>query len=185
MSRYILPFFIVMLAGAMYLFVIDGTYKNIVAGQAKQVELTDYLTQAKDAAQKLDTIANQYKSFPENADQRLSTILPDSVDSVKLIVDINNIAKVHGLEVLSPKVSPEAIDKTKPKKFLTHTISFQTFATYGIFHEFIRDLEKSMVLHDFNKISFTANVADDSKSANQPEFAVFNYQVELTSYALH
>ena len=174
------------LSGTMYVLYVDPSYKDIKQQLAKEVEINGYLEQAKEARGKLDDLESQYKAFPVDADKKLNILLPERIDSLKLIIDVNTVAKRHGLEVVAPVVSSSTVNPKNPEKYIKYTLKFKVTSTYSIFHEFLKDIQKSLALRDFSNVTFTSGVEKDiTGSAPKPEFAIFDYQVELTSYALH
>ncbi len=186
MSRYIIPIFLTIIASAMYVVYLDATYQQIQVQLAKEQELLTYLADAKDARDKLDKIAAEYEAFPANADERLNVMLPDTIDPVKLIVDVNDVVEKHGMIAKNPSVSMESEDPKNPGKYRKSTISFGVSATYPGFRTFLRALESSLALRDFSDVSFTANASASGAGPAQvrPEFVVYEYTVIVSSYSL-
>ena len=186
MNRYITPLIIVTIALSVYVLFINERYKDIQQQLVKVQELEVFLADAKTAREKIDEIALRYQSFPLDADNRLNVLLPDKIDSVKLIVDVESVAKRHGLILTSPSVTGGAPVPNSSDKYIKHNISFKVSSTYPNFRQFIGDLEKSLALRDFSNVSFISTVTAENKNTGnvEPEFTVFDYQVELTSYSL-
>jgi hypothetical protein len=118
---------------------------------------------------------------------KLEKILPDTVDNVRLILDINNIAdnattnygiilrgiSVSGdLESLSEQNS-RVVDRTS-KKYGVINLSFSFTAPYGTFKAFMKDLENSLRLVDIKDFTVTGSDVSD----------VYNYSVSLDTYWL-
>lgn len=186
MNRYAIPLFLMLLAGTIYVLYIDASIKNIKQQLAKEEEINGYLELAKEARGKLDEIELQYKNFPPDANKKLSIILPESIDSLKLIIDVNTVAKRHGLQVLGPAVTGADGDAQKSGGYAKYKLNFKVSATYPAFQEFLGDIQKSLALRDFNNVAFTATTEKDAAgNVSKPENAIYDYQVELMSYALN
>lgn len=187
MNRYILPVILVILSASIYVSVIDPTYTEIVQQKAKEVELTNFLSDAKQANEKLAKIKDAYAAFPAGSEQSLSTILPDSIDPIKFIIEIESIAHIHGLVLKGPKADASDDDKTAAGKYNTSKLTFSVAAPYPVFEQFLKDIQDSLALRDMTNVSFTADtVSADSAPRNQrPESIIYDYNVSITSYALH
>ena len=186
MNRYITPLIIVTVALSVYVLFINQMYKDIQQQLVKVQELEAHLADAKTAREKLDQIALSYQAFPIDADQKLNVLLPDRIDSVKLIVDVESVASRHGLVLTSPSVTGGVVNPNSTDNYVKHSISFKVSSTYPLFREFIADVEKSLALRDFSGVSFISTVTAENQSTSivRPEFVVFDYQVELMSYSL-
>ncbi len=186
MNRYITPLIIVTVALSVYVLFINQKYKDIQQQLVKVQELEVNLEDAKKAREKLEQIALSYSAFPLDADQKLNVLLPNRIDSVKLIVDVESVANRHGLMLASPSVTDGVLAPNSTDKYVKHNISFKVSSTYPLFREFIADIEKSLALRDFSGVSFISTVTAENQSVSnvRPEFTIFDYQVELTSYSL-
>ena len=188
MNRYIAPIILLILSGAIYAFYIEKNYQDIRTQFAKEKELSGYLVDAANAQQKLDELAREYQNFPPDADEKLNILLPDSIDHVRFLFDVDAVAKKNGLEMKGGVVEIIKKNDTNNLPYSKAQISFGTTATYPIFRTFLRDLERSLALRDFNNISFkSAEVTDEvvnTKDTFKPDFSVYDYQIQLTSYSL-
>lgn len=186
MNRYAIPLFLMIISSAIFARYILPSYQDIKQQLAKEEEIKGYLVQAKEAQGKLDELKSQYKAFPVDADKKLNVLLPDSIDPLKLVIDVNNVAKRHGLEIISPAVARDAENPKSTVRFAKYTLKFKVTSTYPVFYELLADIQKSLALRDFSGVSFTAAPGPETASTvSRPEIALLDYQVELTSYALH
>lgn len=168
----------------MYVVYLDATYQKIQVQLAKEQEILGYLQDAKDARDKLDKLVSEYQAFPVNADERLNVMLPDSIDPVKVIVDINDAIEKMGMIMKTPSVTQDSPDPKNINKYRMTTISFGVSTTYSGFRKFLRVLESSLALRDFSDVSFSASPATATEGATNPEFTVYEYRVLIHSYSL-
>ena len=138
-----------------------------------------------------DKLDKKKNAISESEMARLEKLLPDSIDNIQLIIDINNIALPYGLV---PKNINVAGNDQKPGNKTNSaqnnngdakvviggndiigsvTIAFSVSARYDTFKEFMHDLENSLRLVD---------VTDLSVTAGDKEFYEFN--VTLKTYWL-
>lgn len=182
MNRYILPIVFSLLSVAVYIFSIDPMWSNIQERLVREQQLTKSLADAKIAQTKIDELKAEYDAFPANADDDLHVLLPDSINSTRLIIDLDAVVKRRGLTMKGPSVASAAND-VNGSSVAAHTFTFSVDAPYLVFRELLRDLEASLALRDLSTISFSASAVDATSKGN-PEFTIYNYNVSLTTYSL-
>ena len=134
-----------------------------------------------DEARAVDTINKQYQKALSNSEQlvkdrdkvlaaynqispahqeRLHKIIPDNVDNVRLIIDVNGVASRHGLAIknvktTTPKDLPDltGTSAVNNDKYNTVTLNFDISADYQTFLTFLKDLEASLRILEISKIS--------------------------------
>ncbi len=186
MNRYIIPIFFVLLSVGVYVMYIDPTYSLIRVGLNKQKEYTDYLAQAKTAQERIAELKQVQESFPTGYEQALSTILPDTVDSTRLIIDVEGVALARGLHLKAPTVSDVPPSRTSPSSFTKHVLKFAVTAPYSVFRVLLRDLESSLAIRDTSNISFTSVESNNAPvSQRSPELQAHDYSVSVVTYSVH
>lgn len=185
MNRYIIPILLVILSASVYVLVIDPTYADIRRQQAKEIELDNSIADAKQANVKLAKIKEAYAAFPAGSEQALSTILPDKIDAIKFIIEMEAVARIHGLVLKGPSAIVADSDKSNSSKYDENHITFSVAAPYTVFQEFLRDIQDSLALREMTSISFSADEADLNAKYQRPESIVYTYNVSITSYSLH
>jgi len=140
----------------------DGNYRATLAKKEK----ADQIQQAEKNAyalneqrQKLTEMRNKISDFDVN---KIAKMLPDSVENVGLIIEINNVSKKNGMgDIKSPQINQGASGKSAVKgvdssKYGALSMSFNVTGTYDQFLSFIQDLETYVRLVDIIGLSFTA-----------------------------
>lgn len=173
-----------LLSGGVFVVWIDAPYKDIAIQREKANVIRGYIVDADNANEQLQKIGAEYAAFPADGDRRLQVLLPKQVDSVRLIIDVNEVALRHGMSVNGPVSGKAPHDETKPEQYVAYSLSFRTTATYKVFRDFLTDLERSLALRDISSVGFSSS-ALDSAVPQSPELAVFNYNVNIVSYGLH
>jgi hypothetical protein len=182
MNRYFLPIIFSLLTVAVYVFSIDPLWSDIQQRRAREDQLTGYLADAKIAQAKIDDIKAQYDAFPQGSDDDLHVLLPDSVDSTKLIIDIEAVVTRRGLFMKGPTVSNTS-NTVNGSSVAATTFAFSVKAPYPIFRDLLRDLEASLALRDLATIGFTTTGVDSGTKGN-PEQYVHTYNIGFTTYSL-
>jgi Tfp pilus assembly protein PilO len=94
---------------------------------------------------------------------KLEKLLPDNIDNIKLIIDMNNIADKHGLILKGAKLDTTKASTDTGKlgadnnKYGTIGITFSVNSSYENFQSFLADLEKSLRLVEITDLSVTGN----------------------------
>ena len=120
----------------------------------------------------------QYKNISMDDIEKLNKILPDNIDNVNLIIDIDNIASKYRLKIKNIDIKAEKPGEFNlgdaNKSYGTAVLRFSLSAPYETFKEFMRDLENSLRLVDISSLSISA--AGDT--------GLNEYSVELKTYWL-
>lgn len=175
---------IIFIAGAIAIFVwyINPTYATIQQKQADYAKLEEANNKATELRIKRDKLTLQRNQITPQELEKLVKFLPDGVENVRLIIDIQNIATevlsqdIKGAKVIgSPSKTPagQTAAGSDGKKYGTLALNFSVTTTYDKFIEFLQSLEQNLRLVDVSDISFAA--ADDDK---------YNFNLTLQTYWL-
>lgn len=200
MIRPFIPFLAILLAIALYFLHIAPSWENIATLKLQRDEYTTALDRSERIVAERDRLVSKYNSFPTPDIEKLETLLPDSIDIVRLLLDINGIATRYDLEITSVAVTlpedpeagstEEAIVTEDPQRsggveaealapieeisYSYADVTFNVDATYEDVQRFLNDLEGSLRLLDIQNIGFAANDEED----------VMTYGITVRSYRL-
>jgi Tfp pilus assembly protein PilO len=92
--------------------------------------------------------------------ERLTKLLPDNIDNLKLILEISDIASQRNLSIknLSVGTTVKKSDAVGPDNtpYGTVSLSFSVNATYDNFLTLLRDLEDNLRIIDISNVSFAS-----------------------------
>ncbi len=143
-----------------------------------------------------DKLTTKYNSIdPENL-RKLSVLLPDSVDNIRLILEIEKIASPYGMALKDIKYNPAEQDsataagqgklaKAKPedkKDYGAWDLEFSTSGTYANFVPFLKDLEHNLRVVDVSSVDFTSEAGGAALSLTSPD--VYKYSLKIKTYWL-
>ncbi|MEK7087873.1 MAG: type 4a pilus biogenesis protein PilO [Patescibacteria group bacterium] len=142
----------------------------------------DALNKTKEIEQARTGLLERYNRIPAEDRERIEKLLPDHIDSVRLIIDINNIAAQYGMSLKNinlaqtdpasaVKLSASAIGPTE-NRFKATQLKFTVAGPYENFRSFVRDLEQSLRLVDIEAVSFNTSAE------------LYNYTITLSTYRL-
>lgn len=160
----------------------DPSGPGIKALRAQVAEYNSNLEKAKELREKRDILTKKYNTFTEDQKNQLQKVLPDNIDNIRLIIEINDkIAQAFGMNIRNFKTdagSTENSDKKQVGKDTSQygilTLSFSTTATYDTFLDFLNALQSSLRILDVSNIQFSAG----------SETGVYDYNVTLKTYWL-
>ena len=179
------------LAGALFFLFTKPTYATVGDVQAQISQYQEALNKAAQVQQLKQKLLTRYNSFNPDDINRLQTMIPDHVDNIGLILELDNIASRYGMALENIDVSPGAAasaDKTGPigaigggnQKYESLTFHFSTFGTYENFRTFLHDLEASLRIVDLVSLNITAAPPAQGATAS----AGYTFDITLKTYWL-
>lgn len=169
-----------MLGGAVAVFVlfVSPRYQNIKALRATASDYASAIENAKKLSEEQADREAQYNAIPREAIDSLETALPNNVDNIRLIIQINSIALKTGMSSLrevdyaTKEVIPAPGAEVSPGGLSGEfEMKFSTFGSYRNFLNFISALEQNLRLVDITKIGFEV-LEDETKRTPDPKYVV-------------
>jgi Tfp pilus assembly protein PilO len=112
--------------------------------------------------------------------KEIETVLPDSLDFVRLVSQIDAVGSKYGISIksiTSREINSSAGTSIKgaepPKPYNSAAIGFSFDASYDKFNTFMADLEKSMRVLDIKSVKL-----------NSKDTGIYSYTVEFETYWL-
>jgi len=150
---------------------------------AQEAQYNDALTKAQELQSVRDQLLARYNTFSQDDLDRLKKMLPDQVDNIRLILDLDSMAskygmRVHDVQVANPNagsITSGNADELGPgsQGFESIDLTFAVTGTYDTFRSYLADLEKSLRLVDVVGITFTPG-----------QTGVYDFTLHVTTYWL-
>ncbi|MEK7613178.1 MAG: type 4a pilus biogenesis protein PilO [Patescibacteria group bacterium] len=180
--RFVIP--AVLIGAAIGLFVLwtNPTYQGSKELQKQVSSYDEALNKAQELRKIRDELLGRRNTFATEDMQKLQRMLPDNVDNIRLIIEINNIAARHGLSLQNVELGELSDSREARAAFAVGSsgdpvgsvdISFAVSTTYEVFLSFLADLERSLRIVDVQTIGFSAG-------AKVPQFSL-----SIRTYWLH
>lgn len=187
MTKLIISTLLIVVAGGIFFFYTQPTYDGLQTTKAQSDQYDQALAKAAELQQLKQTLLSRYNAFNPSDLSKLQEMLPDQVDNIRLILDLDNMAERYGMSlqnvvVNSPQTAaPGAVGaiSTGGAKYDSLTLSFSSRGTYEQFKQFLTDLESSLRIVDL----VTLNIQPDSLSTN-PADPSFQYTITIRTYWL-
>lgn len=171
MFRVLTPIFSIIIAIAVYFVVTQPMFGEMQIVQDETNQYREAVDKAHLFNQTLQELLTKRKSFGAQEMERLEALVPNSVDEVKLLVDLEAMAErqqmlIGNISVDKPKVpvvrerNPEIPTTVTLENLSSIDISFSLIGTYDQFRSMLTDIERSLVLMEVISLSFTASESD-------------------------
>ncbi len=176
--RGLTPIILIIAAVGLFFGYTDSKYTDIKALQVTQAGYDNALSNSQNiVSRRKDLGEKKYNNIKPEDKNKILTLLPDSVDNVKLINDIDQLAKDRGMILEGIKINEGDSAKDTslgPDKKLYKSIglSFSVSASYDQFIDFLVQLEKSIRIVDVTSLTLKTGTVSN------------NYNVSIKTYWL-
>jgi Tfp pilus assembly protein PilO len=177
MSKFLVPFLLVVIAIALFVSFTQPLTQTITTTKAEADSLNQLLGSASELATVRDVLLKKYNTISNGDLAKLDSALPDQVDNVHLIIDVNSIASKYGMTLRNAVATTNAAASgssaigPSAKKYSVVKLSFQVTGSYNILKQFLTDLNNSLRITDVTSTSFTGTDRDQN-----------DYTIELETY---
>lgn len=168
MFKTLTPILSIVIAVALFFFFTKPMFAEIGAIQDETDEYRQAVEKATLFNETLQDLVNRRNALTAHQMERLEALVPDSIDQVKALVDIEAIIRSHGMlfgnidvedTVVADDVAPVervGVRNISEDDFVTSHITFEFIGTYEQFRAALADIEKSLVMLEIIEISFEA-----------------------------
>ena len=192
----LMPLVLIIISVGIFFILIDPEYNEVKDLQKKIEQNNRTLDLASELRKKRELLRQKYNQISDSERDELNKMLPDTVDNVRLIIDINNIAERYGIVIQNFEISAsedsergvQVLDSEFDDVANTSSIrypdtsrigvisfTFSVSAQYDVFLEFLKDLEEALRIVDIRSIDISTGSAED---------VFYNYRVSLETYWL-
>jgi Tfp pilus assembly protein PilO len=197
------PIILILVSVGVFFFFIDPKYQEVKALQIQIEDNNVTLEKSKQLTAIHKTLRDKFNNISRAQRDELEKLLPDNVDNVRLLIDIDRIAKELGIIIRDIEISTEQnpapasggnfvatdpniepvifenedtiLNYVDTNKIGVVSFSFSTTSQYADFLEFLDQLEKSKRIVDIRSIEI-------SRSGTNAIF--FEYKVNFDTYWL-
>jgi hypothetical protein len=195
MFRFAIPVILIGIAVAGFFTFTSPLYKDVSSLKAQAASYNEALANSKALESERDKLTQKYNSLdPENL-SKLEKLLPDNVDNIRLILEIEKIASPYGMVLKDVKYDTKSKTETTTgtqttmqgtaatqqlnKDYGVWELEFSTQGTYNNFVNFIKDLENNLRIIDISSIQFDSSAGTTSTSAG-----TYKYGFKIRTYWL-
>lgn len=163
--KYLVSIILIGVAIFVTLFYTKPAMDGSSALSAEKDTLSKQLASSRQSQNIIDEKATVYKSFSFEEISQIEKLLPNNIDNVKLIMDMDEIAASHGLKIRNmdlklEEIADQNVRQEAQNPYGTAKLSFSVTSPYDRFVSFFGDLEDSLRLVDISSLSFSAGDKD-------------------------
>ncbi len=161
--KILLPILFVAVAVGLFMGFIDPTYDRVKVLRAEEAEFDQALDRSRELQEVRDQLLARYNTFPQEDLGRLERLVPDHIDNVRLILDLDSMATKYGMRVRDVSIENQVERSERGEigpnenNYESVILSFSVSGPYDTFRTFLADLEKSLRIVDVVGLSFTAD----------------------------
>ena len=195
-----LPVILIAVGIGGYFLITQPVLDEIAVLQAEADSYDEALSNSKILQAERDRLTDKYNSFRQNDLDRLFKMVPDSVDNIQLILEIQEEAARRGIVVQNVEFEPEVdeeelaegeeapVRKTSSRAptglenldYEEFELEFSVEGSYDNFVSFMALVERSLRLVDINQISFTPGTSEDDELYTD----FYKYLFRINTYRL-
>ncbi len=162
----VFPIILIAISVGTFLTYIDPHYQGIKELQKTKVAFQEKFDKADEINEKKQKLNDQYTAISSSDLTKINKFIPDHVNNIELIVDIDRIAKKNNIRNMSDitlirdasKSVKKGVDVGKIKikedtNYSSVVLSFSFVSNYQNFQKFLDDLHKSLRLVDIVDLS--------------------------------
>ena len=203
MSRYFVPIILIGIAITFFFMVTNPLYNQINALKSGGASYDTALSTSKTLESERDQLVAKENAIDPNNLDRLQKLLPDNINSIRLILEIGQIASPYGMVLSNVKYDTSDTSSTTPtgtapvvqvgsssdassKDYGTFNLEFSTSSSYGNFINFIKDLESNLRIIDISSISFSSTTSTSTGAVGSKTNLgeIYNYDFKIKTYWL-
>ncbi len=181
MGRFIFSLFTILISVAVFVVIVIPRFNSIKELRSERSELVSAVSSGADLRVRRDELTRQYNAISQDALLKLRSLLPDSIDNVKLILELDALSRTYGLPIQNVRVR-EIEDETGTQqsavvadsRYGTTRLELTLEGRYDRFRSFLADVEKSLRLIDVESVTFTSSEDE----------TVYTYIITLRTYWL-
>ena len=208
--RWLLPLILIGVGVGGFLVITQPIFDETKALQAEAAVYEEALQNSANLVKERDRLTTKYNSFNQEDILKLQKMLPNSVDNIQLILEIQEEASKRGIIVKNVEFEPDqfleqnatvdvvgtgTVDNAAPaatrgsrraatvddnKEYEAFELEFSVEGSYDDFVSFMKLMERSLRLIDINSISFTPGTSEKDKVYSDN----YKYLFRINTYRL-
>ena len=195
MFKFAIPAIFIGISIALFFGFTDPIYGEISSLRKTSDSYNQALDNSKALQAERDKLTAKYNTINPDDIAKLEKLMPDSVDNIRLILEIEKIAAPYGMVLKDikydsssgagssqPTAKSSSTTAAAPKtSYGVWNLQFSTQGTYSNFVSFLKNLESNLRIVDVSSIDFSSK---DLPGLNPKLPQAYNYTVAIKTYWL-
>lgn len=206
-----MPIILIGIGFTFFLVFTNPIYSDIGQLKLQTASYNDALNNSKTLENERDKLAAKYNAIDPNNLLKLQKLLPENVDNIRLILEIEQLASPYNMVLKNIKYSAVADTKNSPnpspspspspfpniqiqggslsteetnKDYGVWDLEFSTISTYSNFLNFTKDLENNLRIVDVSSIQFSSSAVNTGTGNTAPLIEMYQYNFKIRTYWL-
>ncbi|MAZ67614.1 hypothetical protein CL652_02490 [bacterium] len=197
MTKSILSILFIGAAIMVFALYVRPTYDTVQQNRTKVARFDEALAKTREIQELKNSLLSRYNLFAGANLDRLQKMLPDHVDNVRLVLDMDGIAARYGIRIQNVAVQESGKDRgassgtvlnggvTQNRPYQSLTLQFEVVSTYDEFVLLLRDLESSLRIVDLVTLSVRPRPGNRANlEGNAVSEPLYTFGVSLRTYWL-
>ncbi len=197
--KLLFPIVSILIAGTLFFAFVQPLYGDVTQLKTEATAYSSALDNSTFLQKTQDALLSQYKNVQQSDKDRLNNFLPNTVDNIEFILQIEQMANLHNMSLKGIKFDPTFDQSTSATPvsggvltanspdanlpYGTFSLEFQTEGTYSQFTEFLNDMEHNLRLVDIKSISFDVPTPL-VKGTLGPDPNIYDFTLKVDTYWL-
>ncbi len=194
--KFVMPAILIGIAIAVFFIFVSPLYGELSDLRGEAASYNEALGNSKALENERDKLTAKYNAFSREDLQKLEKLLPESVDNIRLILEIEQLAAPYGMALKNVQYSAAdtntAVASTTTvarggsrqarKDYGVLELEFTVSGDYNDFMKFVRDLENNLRIVDIASVEFSSNTSTIAGRTPAPE--IYDYNIQIKTYWL-
>jgi Tfp pilus assembly protein PilO len=192
-----MPIILIGISVSLFFVFTNPIYSDISSLRSEVASYNNALDNSKILENERDRLTAKYNAIDPNNLMKLQKLLPENVDNVRLILEIEQIGLPYGMVLKDVKYNVTDTNAATtaakvsavqgggaikiPKDYGIFDLEFSTSGTYDNFINFTKDLESNLRIVDISSIMFSSdnvNITGVNAKTNSPEVYKYNFKIK-------
>lgn len=177
------------------------SYAGIRALKTERQALTEALSSAQDLEGRRAQLTDRYNAVNPEDREKLEALLPNNVDNIKLVLELETLAKRYGLLIESPRLETQTsnaagesgssgqairgVDSTASLPYGTFTLDFTVRSTYENAKALLSDIEKNLrLIEPVSIVLRVPGVEENTKTPQKYPAGTYDITIKAVIYYL-
>lgn len=201
MQRFVMPIIFIAISLSVFLLFTNTIYKEVTLLPDQVASYDEALNNSKTLENEREKLTEKYNAINPDNLIKLTKLLPENVDNIRLILEIEKIASPYGMVLKDVKYNTVAEKKsTEPvaagvqgggapasvaaKDYGEFDLEFSVAAPYKNFVNFTKDLESNLRIVDVISVAFSSDTNSSSSKTAPSASDAYKYDFKIRTYWL-
>ncbi len=190
--KFLIPILLIIISGTGFFMLVSPKYEEIKILKQEVDAYDNALANSKVLTDERDKLATKYNNINKSDLERLNKLLPDNIDNIRMILEIEKLALYYDMYLKDIKYDDKKENEENVEvqagvqnnnfnsEYGSWDLEFTTEGSYGNFISLLKDIEKNLRLVDVVSVDFVSSDLSGSKKDSDN----YKYIIKIRTYWL-